>query len=254
MSVPSRLDNQAQRLLALLVNRLPNARAANPQTFLGYKDVHDKLGLPKLREKWGDSLKDQGLVSLAQWTYETGKPAITGLVIDRTSLMPGPGYFDLFKKERDDFKWWKEEIDKSKQFDWSPFISAPPPPETPLAVDINIEGPAAREEVTTYRVIRDTLLARRAKQLHNYECQLCGHTIELQDGRRYAEAHHIQPLGAPHNGPDVFENIVCVCPNHHAELDYGARPLEHANLRSMEGHSINACYIEYHNTHIHRKS
>jgi hypothetical protein len=247
-------DGQAQTLLALLVSQLPKARTTDPRTFLGYKDVHDQLGLAKVREKWGDSLKDQGLMSLAEWTYEAGKPAITGLVIDRTSLMPGSGYFDLFGRDREDFVWWKEEIEKSKHFDWSAFLPEIPAPASPLAVDIDIDGPADREEVTTYRIIRDTYLARRAKQLHNYECQLCGHTILLPDGRRYAEAHHIQPLGAPHNGPDSFENIVCVCPNHHAELDYGARALSHADLRTVEGHAISARYIDYHNTHVHKSS
>lgn len=90
------LDAQGQRLLALLVAKLPSVRPANPQTFIGYKEVHDRLGLPQLREKFGESLKVQGLVSLAEWTHETGKPAITGLVIDRSSLMPGKGYFELF--------------------------------------------------------------------------------------------------------------------------------------------------------------
>jgi putative restriction endonuclease len=34
---------------------------------------------------------------------------------------------------------------------------------------------------------------------------------------------HIRPLGAPHNGPDVKENIIiCLCPNHHVLFDSGA--------------------------------
>jgi predicted restriction endonuclease len=42
---------------------------------------------------------------------------------------------------------------------------------------------------------------------------VCGETIPLADGLRYAEAHHIQPFGAPHNGPDISENVICLCPN-----------------------------------------
>jgi len=249
-SITIALDAQGQRLLALLVAKLPSANPENPQTFIGYKEAHDRLGLPQLREKFGESLKAQGLLSLAEWTHGTGKPAITGLVIDRTSLMPGKGYFDLFGRQPEDFVWWREEIKKSKSFDWSPYLPLETAPESPAAIDI--EDPVDRTEVTTYRIIRDTLLARRVKQLHNYQCQLCGHTIVLSDGSRYAEAHHVQPLGAPHNGPDVLENIVCVCPNHHAELDYGVRPLSQADLRPTEGHSVSGLYLAYHNTNVHK--
>jgi hypothetical protein len=244
------LDAQGQQLLALLVAKLPAVRPANPQTFIGYKEVHDRLGLPQLREKFGESLKVQGLVSLAEWTHETGKPAITGLVIDRSSLMPGKGYFELFGRQPEDFVWWREEIEKSKSFDWFQFLPQETVPEPPVAVDI--ENSTDRAEVTTYRIIRDTLLARRVKQLHDYQCQLCDHTIILPDGSRYAEAHHVQPLGAPHNGPDILENIVCVCPNHHAELDYGARTLNQTDLRPAEGHSLGGRYLAYYNTNVHK--
>ncbi|AZF01811.1 hypothetical protein C4J95_4380 [Pseudomonas orientalis] len=251
MTSTTTLDAQGQLLLALLVARLPSVRPANPRTFIGYKQAHDLLGLPQMREKFGDSLKAQGLLSLAEWTYKTGKPAITGLVVDRESLMPGQGYFQLFGRQQEDFTWWREEIEKSKSFDWSPFLPQVTAPQPPLAVDI--DAPPDRAEVTTYRIIRDTLLARKVKQLHNYQCQLCDHTIVLPDGSRYAEAHHVQPLGTPHNGPDVLENIVCVCPNHHAELDYGARSLNHVDLHSVEGHSVGSRYLSYHNTNVHKE-
>lgn len=251
MPVAPTLDAEGQRLLTLLVSRLPAAEPSDPRTFISYKDVHDILRLPQVRNKYGESLKAQGLVSLAEWTFATGKPGITGLVIDRTSMMPGKGYFDLFGKREDDFAWWTGEINKSKTFDWSPFLPSPSPPQSPTAVDLQI--PSDRRETTISRIIRDTVLARRIKQLHNYECQLCGHTILLADGSRYAEAHHIQPLGEPHNGPDSPENLVCVCPNHHAELDFGARSMALADLRSAPGHAIAETYITYHNTHVRRE-
>lgn len=250
-SIPT-LDAEGQRLLGLLVLRLPAAKSGDPRTFISYKDVHDVLHLPQVREKYGESLKVQGLASLAHWTFATGKPGITGLVIDRSSMMPGKGYFDLFGKHEDDFAWWAGEITKSKAYDWSPFLPAATLPEPPMAVDIKV--PPDRKEMTTSRIIRDTVLARRIKQLHNYECQLCGHTILLGDGSRYAEAHHIQPLGEPHNGPDAEENLVCVCPNHHAELDFGARSLAVADLRPAPGHAVGERYVDYHNAHVRRES
>lgn len=113
----SDLDNQGQRLLALLVSRLPKK-----DSFISYKDVHTALNLP-VHGKYGDSLKQQGLNSLAEWTFTTGKPGITGLIIDQENFRPGDGYFRLYGKKRDDNGWWLDEIKKSNQFDWSPFLS-----------------------------------------------------------------------------------------------------------------------------------
>ncbi|MFC5301179.1 HNH endonuclease [Azospira restricta] len=121
---------------------------------------------------------------------------------------------------------------------------------TPSASDI--EPPSAPERllIETYRVLRDTELARKIKALHKNICQLCGQTVMLKDGATYAEAHHIKPLGSPHNGPDVAENIVVLCPNHHVMLDYGTIPLEGKDLRSSQGHVIGGAYIAYHNENI----
>jgi hypothetical protein len=249
-SIPH-LDAEGQRLLALLVSRLPSVIPNDPRTFISYKDAHTYLGLEQVRETFGESLKAQGLSSLAEWTAGTSKPGITGLIIDRGLMMPGKGYFNLFGRKEDDFAWWAAEIERSKKFDWSPFLPTIEPPASPVAVDI--EGPPGRQEATIYRVLRDSLLARRVKQLHNYECQLCGHTILLPGGVRYAEAHHIQPLGEPHNGPDQPDNIICVCPNHHAELDYGARSLVLDQLRHVADHVVGAKYVEYHNKNVHQK-
>lgn len=122
-------------------------------------------------------------------------------------------------------------------------------PWAPLAQDLDVP-PTERVETTTSRIVRDTRLSARVKKLHNYECQLCGCTLPLTDGSRYAEGHHIQPLGAPHNGPDILENIICVCPNHHAMCDLGAIRLALPELRQAEGHSVDQGYIDYHNSCI----
>jgi hypothetical protein len=129
--------------------------------------------------------------------------------------------------------------------DWDG-TETPRPRPTPSAADI-ADIPARRVETASYRILRDTELARLVKQLHNYQCQLCGHTITLPDGSQYAEAHHIQPLGSPHNGPDSIGNILCLCPNHHAELDYLVISLGLELLRGTHGHVVERKYIDYHN-------
>jgi putative restriction endonuclease len=81
-------------------------------------------------------------------------------------------------------------------------------------------GPAARAESTTSRIVRDTARSRRVKSLHHYVCQVCGVRLETKNGD-YAEGAHIRPLGRPHDGPDDESNILCLCPNHHVQLDKG---------------------------------
>ena len=74
---------------------------------------------------------------------------------------------------------------------------------TPTSVAPDTSEPELPQRVQqeVYRVLRDTVLARSIKALHKNVCQICGNFIEMIDGQRYSETHHIQPLGRPHNGP-----------------------------------------------------
>ena len=120
---------------------------------------------------------------------------------------------------------------------------------TPQAEDL--EPPTAERVTTTLsRILRDTRLSNRVKALHNYECQICGFTLLLGDGSRYAEGHHIRPLGSPHDGPDIVGNIICVCPNHHSACDLGAIKLVGNELRGAVGHVVAQQYVDYHNSII----
>ena len=116
---------------------------------------------------------------------------------------------------------------------------------TPIASDINEPEPTERHLVTTYRVLRDTALARRIKADVNFTCQICLVRIVLGDGSPYAEAHHVKPLGAPHNGPDHPGNIICVCPNCHVKFDYGAVRADPTVLTKVLPE-----FIRYHNDFI----
>jgi len=59
-----------------------------------------------------------------------------------------------------------------------------------------------RATSTIQRVVRDSAVGKSLKRLYQYRCQICGNTIELPDGKRYAEVHHLRPVGKPHNGKD----------------------------------------------------
>jgi HNH endonuclease len=79
-----------------------------------------------------------------------------------------------------------------------------------------------RVSTVVSRIIRDTKLSRDLKKEYQWKCQICGTQIPLPGGRVYAEGHHLRPLGGDHCGPDIRENILILCPNHHTEFDYGA--------------------------------
>jgi predicted HNH restriction endonuclease len=101
----------------------------------------------------------------------------------------------------------------------------------------------SRQGVYADRIIRDTEIVKKLKLKYKDMCQLCGCVIELKE-KTYSEGHHLKPLGNPHNGPDVEENIIIVCPNCHAKLDYKAI---HIHDLFILKHNINKEYIDYHN-------
>ncbi len=129
------------------------------------------------------------------------------------------------------------------------FLQVPPVPTQEAA---DLAEPPPRIPTKSYRILRDTDLARDVKEKHGHKCQICGHTILLPNGSFYAEAHHIQPLGGDHRGLDVPANVLCLCPNHHAELDYGVRAISLADLNLVQGHVIDQRYVDYHNSKIYK--
>lgn len=114
-----------------------------------------------------------------------------------------------------------------------------------------------RIETNIQRIVRDTRLSRNIKEFYNYSCQICNMTIETNSGK-YAEAAHIKPLGAPHNGPDSTDNLICLCPNHHVMFDFGGFGiLDDLTLIGIEGnlhiktdHNINKEFLKYHLIHF----
>jgi len=115
-----------------------------------------------------------------------------------------------------------------------------------FGVDTQDPSPADRKTYAVSRVVRDSALVRRLKAHHRNRCQVCGQALAMENGQTYAEAHHLQPLGRPHNGPDAAANILVVCPNHHAMLDLGGIALGDRNLRPTTAHKVATRYRRYH--------
>lgn len=122
-----------------------------------------------------------------------------------------------------------------------------------------------RVETTRSRVIRNTAVSRELKELYGHQCQLCGDVRQRTPETPYAEAHHLQPLGRPHEGPDTAANLLVLCPNHHADFDYGMVSVDagsltvaHAYDRSLSGTKLSVApdhplaneFLTYHNREI----
>jgi predicted HNH restriction endonuclease len=123
--------------------------------------------------------------------------------------------------------------------------------DSQVAVDLPTGNEApGRAEQRTYRVLRDTKLARQLKLLHRDRCQVCGEALRISGTLTYSEAHHIIPLGNKHNGPDVPGNIIVLCPNHHALCDLGGIPLNRSDILTVDGHVLSDKSLDYHNGHI----
>jgi HNH endonuclease len=133
--------------------------------------------------------------------------------------------------------------------DLLPEIAALSARYTSKALDFTMPPPG-RVQTIESRIIRDTPMATRLKALHGDQCQLCGTVLNDGNGWTYSEAHHIWPLGIPHSGLDVAENILVLCPNHHALCDYGIIRLDLSSIRMVSGHTVGPQFVEYHNSRL----
>ncbi|RSN66266.1 hypothetical protein DMH08_16730 [Actinomadura sp. WAC 06369] len=99
------------------------------------------------------------------------------------------------------------------------FFSADIPLED--ADDAAPAGPVERRLATIQRMRRNVEVVRKVKGWHGNRCQVCRQTVDLPSGPS-SQVAHIRGLGVPHNGPDVVENALCLCPNDHLRFDNGA--------------------------------
>ena len=106
------------------------------------------------------------------------------------------------------------------------------------------------------RIVRDPRNVLAIKVLYDYQCQACGTRVETLAGP-YGEAAHIRPLGAPHSGPDVVANMLCLCPNCHSAFDRGGWTVRADgavewvdgrtdHLRVKAGHGLDRAQLTYH--------
>lgn len=137
----SELSINARRLFETLIEEVQfgRIRGDRPETFPSYGDVLEKMNLPESAPVGGTSgqtLQLNGLDELGHWTknHPTKLPAITGIIVERQTSTPGPGFFKLYGKKSDDYHWWLGEVAKCLEFDWKPFIAPSVSPAPPIEV------------------------------------------------------------------------------------------------------------------------
>jgi hypothetical protein len=81
------------------------------------------------------------------------------------------------------------------------------------------------ETVDIHRVRRNV---QALHELYDGRCQICLFDPRTRYGHRLCHGHHIEWLSR--GGEDVLENMVLVCPNHHAAIHRDDAPFDYANL------------------------
>jgi hypothetical protein len=132
-------------------------------------------------------------------------------------------------------------------------------------IDATADADPRRVATTATRVVRDTEEVTALKTLYDHTCQVCGDRRQRNRRQGYAEGHHLEPLGEPHDGPDAEGNLLVVCPNHHADFDHGTITVEPETLtirhqyesaldgRSLyvtDGHDLETSHLEYHHEQL----
>lgn len=104
-----------------------------------------------------------------------------------------------------------------------------------------------RETFEVQRFLRDSNKVKKLKKLYDNKCQICQHTFEYNAGKFYSEVHHYNPLKASAN--DELDNMIVVCPNHHAKFDYNviAIALDGTSIINTQGKKIGT--IHFKNNH-----
>lgn len=97
--------------------------------------------------------------------------------------------------------------------------------------------PPARIALIVQKIARNPRIAQLVKERERHICEICGRPPFLQkNGKPYAEADHIRPLGGNTHGLDSPENIRCICAQCHAVITYGSDAVVRDLLKETKWH------------------
>jgi len=187
----------------------------------------------------------------------------------RISLFPGPERYTApsdyeslreclgpirdYKKPETEGSWDVASLDALSNEAYRQFLDVLDSLGPVPASDAQVDLPSPRVDLMISRIVRDSAMVRRLKQLYDNCCQICGEQVTGLYGWTYSEAHHVRPLGGPHGGQDDEDNLLILCPNHHAACDFGAVKLIPSKLHFELGHRVRPEHIDYHNKTILRQ-
>ena len=206
------------------------------------KITNKKLG----KILWPNVLDSQDITHFLLFDAIQNTNLLFNRTLDRATKkikVPFPGIYKLkknFKIGLDEF-WSKPSI--KNEFQLKPFVMP----------DIKILS--QKELFEVMRFLRDSKKVKKLKELYCNRCQICGYTFEYDEGKFYSEVHHYNPLKA--SADDDLDNMIVVCPNHHAEFDHSMIAIDPsgtiiidrlgnkiANIHFKNGHSLNRKNIE----------
>ena len=93
---------------------------------------------------------------------------------------------------------------------------------------VAILNPVPKQKIITEQYVRNQWLADSLKSYYAYQCQVCRQDFLQTYGVKVADTHHIQYLRR--GGPDISENIVVLCPNHHRVIHATDALFDHQHL------------------------
>lgn len=111
------LSPQAQNLYRLLAKQASKIRPKNLKTLLHYGTLHEQLGLDMVGDNYGKSLMSQGGAELSEWAIKNNLPALTSIIVNAKTNLPGSGFWSLYNRTfEDDPAWWLEQVEQTIEF------------------------------------------------------------------------------------------------------------------------------------------
>ena len=210
--------------------------------------VAKKLTAKKLGKMlWPDNLDSQDITHFLLFDSVQKTNLLFTQTLDNTAKkirMPFPGIYELQKN-------FKASLDATET---GPDAKDNPRPKPFVMPDMK-KTPALKKQFEVMRFLRDSGKVKKLKKLYCNKCQICEYTFEYEKGKFYSEVHHYNPLKA--SADDELDNMIVVCPNHHAEFDHGMIAVDPsgtaildrqgkkiADIRFKNGHRLNRKNIE----------
>ena len=200
----------------------------------------------KIRVSWDPHIRDDEVDPMLEYEFE-GMDSEEAWAAFRTSAKK---HVELFDDRSDHLEPEDDSIERE-------FLEKEKQSEKVLKILEKSHRRDSRSKEADERVQRLISIRRRdrsfiplLKELYDYRCQICGTLIACPSLKApgYVEGHHIRPL-ENHGSPDIIENVIIVCPNHHKELEYGGTRLDLKLLDSLR-HPIAEEFVDYHNREI----